>query len=328
MGLLIDGIWHDQWYDTKSTGGKFIRSEAQFRNWITPDGKAETSGNAGFIAEPGRYHLYVSPACPWSHRTIILRKLKGLEEIISMSVVSPNMLEQGWTFGGESNSDHDALYNSQYMHQIYTRANPNYSGRVTVPVLWDKKTHTIVSNESSDIVIMFNNAFDHIMHNPLNFFPEHLTSEHAEICDFIYHNVNNGVYRCGFATSQHAYEEAFDQLFNALDALDERLSKQRYLLGEQITLADWRLFVTLIRFDAVYYSHFKCNRQRLAEFPNLSNYLRELYQYPGVAETTNMAHIKQHYYYSQITINPTQIVPKGPVLDFDCPHDRNREFNC
>ncbi len=322
MGLLIDGVWHDQWYDTKNNGGKFVRHSAQFRHWVTPDGGAGPSGNGGFNAEAGRYHLYVSPACPWSHRTIIFRKLKALEDVISMSVVSPYMLDQGWAFSGEFDSDQDERYGASHMHQLYTRAKPDYSGRVTVPVLWDKQTETIVNNESSDIVCMFNHSFNAITANERDYCPETMRKELDEINDFIYHNVNNGVYRCGFATTQAAYEEAYDQLFGALDTLEERLGRQRYLLGKQITQADWRLFVTLVRFDAVYYSHFKCNRQQLSSFHHLSNYLRELYQHPGIADTTNMTHIKQHYYYSQITINPTQIVPKGPLLDFEAPHDR------
>ncbi|MFC1748650.1 glutathione S-transferase family protein [Pseudomonadota bacterium] len=326
MGLLIDGVWHDQWYDTKSTGGKFVRSESQFRNWIMPNGETGPSGEGGFAPETGRYHLYVSPACPWSHRAILFRKLKALDDVISMSVLSPNMLDHGWAFSGELNSGHDDLYNASYMHELYTRAKSQYTGRVTVPVLWDKKKETIVSNESSEIVRMFNSAFNNITGNTDDYCPESLRAEQNEINEFIYHNVNNGVYRCGFATSQQAYEEAYEQLFSALDVLEERLDTQRYLVGGQITQADWRLYVTLIRFDAVYYSHFKCNRNQLKEFHNLSNYLRELYQYPGAAETTNMAHIKQHYYYSQTSINPAQIVPKGPLLDFNAPHNRNTRF--
>lgn len=326
MGLLIEGVWHDQWYDTKSTGGKFVRSKSQFRNWITQDGSAGSSGTGGFTADAGRYHLYVSPACPWSHRTILFRKLKGLEETISMSSVSPNMLEHGWAFSGEFGSDSDPLYDSSYMYQIYTRALASYTGRVTVPVLWDKKTETIVNNESSEIVRMFNSEFNHLTGNTQDYCPPALREEQNEINDFVYHNVNNGVYRCGFATSQNAYEEAYDQLFNALDVLEDRLGKQRYLVGHQITQADLRLYVTLVRFDAVYYSHFKCNRNQLNDFPNLSHYLRDLYQLPGIAETTNMAHIKQHYYYSQTSINPTQVVPKGPLLDFNAAHDREERF--
>jgi len=313
MGLLVDGVWHDQWYDTKSTGGKFERKASQFRNRITHDGE--------FQPEAGRYHLYVSLACPWAHRTLIFRKLKALEKLIDVSIVSPYMLENGWQFDVP-----EPLYGFDYAHQIYTKADGNYSGRVTVPILWDKQRETIVCNESAEIIRMFNSEFNELTGNNDDYYPEALRGEIDEINAFVYDNINNGVYRCGFATVQDAYDEAFDALFSALDVVEARLSKQRYLVGEVLTEADWRLFTTLIRFDAVYVGHFKCNRQRIADYSNLSNYLRELYQYKSVSETVNMQHIKQHYYGSHESINPTRIVPKGPVLDFNKPHDRNRSF--
>lgn len=322
MGLLIDGIWHDSWYDTAKSGGKFIREDAQFRNWITADGSPGPSGSGGFTAEAGRYHLYVSLACPWAHRTIIFRKLKGLEDLIGLTVVHPNMLENGWEFDPETGGD--PLHGFKFLHQIYTHAKQDYSGRVTVPVLWDKKTSTIVSNESSEIIRMLGSAFDHLTGNTLDFFPEALREQIDEINAFTYPRINNGVYRAGFATSQEAYEEAFDTLFTALDEIEMRLETSRYLAGDQVTEADWRLFTTLIRFDAVYHGHFKINLKRIEDYPNISNYVRDLYQTPGVAETVNFRHIKDHYYISQRTINPTQVVPKGPVLDYARPHDRSR----
>jgi glutathionyl-hydroquinone reductase len=324
MGLLVDGIWHDQWYDTKESGGRFIRSESQFRNWITPDGNAGSTGVAGFKAEPGRYHLYVSYACPWAHRTLIFRALKQLQDIISVSVVDFYMGSEGWTFSGQNDATTDHLFNYQRLHEVYTRANSDYSGRVTVPVLWDKQQNTIVSNESSEIIRMFNSAFNNFGNGNLDFYPAELRSEIDAINAMVYSNINNGVYRAGFATTQDAYEEAFSQLFGALDEIEERLSKQRYLAGDRLTEADWRLFTTLLRFDPVYVGHFKCNRQRIADYPNLSNYTRELYQEPGVASTVNMQHIKGHYYESHKTINPTGIVPVGPEIDYTAPHDRNR----
>jgi len=326
MGLLIEGVWHDQWYDTKKSGGAFVRSASQFRNWVTADGSAGPSGGGGFKAEAERYHLYVSLACPWAHRTLIFRKLKKLEEVISVSVVDPHMLEQGWAFTGNFDSDLDEINGREFLHEIYTLAQANYSGRVTVPVLWDKQTQTIVSNESSEIIRILNSAFNALTDARHDYYPVALRSDVDAINDFVYRNVNNGVYRCGFATRQAAYDKAFDELFSTLDQLEQRLNQQRYLVGEQITEADWRLFTTLVRFDAVYYSHFKCNLHQLRDYPNLSNYLRELYQAPGVKETVNLTHIKQHYYYSQSTVNPTRIVPKGPLLDFDLRHDRAR-FN-
>lgn len=322
MGLLVDGKWHDKWYDTAKTGGRFERSESQFRNWMTADGSAGPDGQPGFKAESGRYHLYISYACPWAHRTLIFRKLKGLEDHITYSVVDPLMLENGWEFG--SGELADPLYDSKYLHQIYTRADSQYSGRVTVPVLWDKQTETIVSNESADIIRMLNSAFNDITGNHDDFYPADLRGEIDEVNDFVYDAVNNGVYKCGFATTQAAYEEAFDELFDALDTLEQRLAGRRYLAGTILTEADWRLFTTLVRFDPVYVGHFKTNLKRIADYPNLFNYLRELYQYPGVAETVNFDHIKQHYYRSHGTINPTGVVPKGPFLDLGMPHDRRK----
>ncbi len=324
MGLLVDGIWQDSWYDTKKSGGRFERSKSQFRDWVTRDGAPAEGRERGFKAEPGRYHLYVSLACPWAHRTLIFRKLKKLEDVISVSVVHHFMGEHGWTFLAEDGATGDDLYGFDYLHQIYTKADPNYTGRVTVPVLWDKQTETIVSNESAEIIRMFNEAFDEWGDASLDFYPNALRSEIDAVNDRVYDAVNNGVYKSGFATTQDAYEEAFDALFSELDSLEDRLSRQRYLAGDRMTEADWRLFTTLVRFDAVYVGHFKCNLHRIADYPNLSNYLRELYQVSGVAETVDMLHIKHHYYGSHETINPTRIVPKGPALDFDAAHDRDR----
>lgn len=322
MGLLIDGTWHDKWYDTAKTGGRFERSESQFRNWVTANGEPGPDGQDGFKAESDRYHLYVSYACPWAHRTLIFRKLKELEDHISYSVVDPLMLKNGWEFGADELAD--PLYGSRYLHQIYTRADSQYSGRVTVPVLWDKQTQTIVSNESADIIRMLNSAFNQITGNTDDYYPDALHSDINTVNDFVYDAVNNGVYKCGFATTQAAYEEAFDALFDALDSLEQRLAGQRYLVGSTLTEADWRLFTTLVRFDPVYVGHFKTNLKRIADYPNLFNYLRDLYQFPGVAQTVNFDHIKQHYYRSHGTINPTGVVPKGPFLDLDMPHDRRK----
>jgi len=324
MGLLIDGKWHDQWYDTDKTGGKFEREAARFRNWVTADGSPGPDGEGGFKAESGRYHLYVSMACPWAHRTLIFRKLKGLEKHISVSVVHPDMLENGWEFRPDSEQHRDHLHGFRFLHQVYTKAAPEYSGRVTVPTLWDKKKETIASNESAEIIRMFNSAFDGLegVSTDLDFYPEPLQAEIDEVNSRVYDTVNNGVYKAGFATAQDKYEEAYRALFESLDWLEERLSSQRYLVGGQLTEADWRLFTTLIRFDAVYYSHFKCNRQRISDFPALSAYVRDLYQVPGVAETVDIDQIKRHYYVSQRTVNPTQIVPVGPALDFESPHGR------
>ncbi|QGM80326.1 glutathione S-transferase family protein [Otariodibacter oris] len=324
MGLLVDGKWEDKWYDTSATGGRFQRDISRFRNWVTADGSAGPSGVGGFKAEPNRYHLYVSLACPWAHRTLIYRKLKGLEDMISVSVVNPYMASHGWTFDDGEGVVADPIFNAKYLHEIYTAAKSDYSGRVTVPVLWDKKTNTIVSNESSEIIRMFNSAFDGIGANPVNFLPAELVKEVDELNEFIYPNINNGVYRSGFATTQEAYEEAVVQLFNALDKIEERLSTRRYLTGSQITEADWRLFTTLVRFDPVYVGHFKCNIKRIVDYPNLWGYLRDLYQVPGVADTVNMDHIKKHYYQSHDTINPTGVVPVGPDIDFTTSHGREK----
>ena len=322
MGLLQDGKWVDQWYDTSATGGHFVRKAPQFRNWITVDGNAGPSGNAGFKAEIGRYHLYISHACPWAHRTAIFRYLKKLDSMISISVVHWHMAESGWTFDPAEGVISDSVNGAQAVHQIYTKAVSNYSGRVTVPVLWDKKTNTIVSNESSEIIRMFNSAFDQVGAAPGDYYPEALRSKIDSLNERIYNTLNNGVYRCGFATTQKAYEEVVEPLFATLDWLEKILAINRYLVGEKITEADWRLFTTLIRFDAVYFGHFKCNVRRIADYPNLSNYLRDLYQYPGIAKTVNMDHIKNHYYGSHETINPSGIVPVGPDMHFMEPHNR------
>ena len=324
MGLLVDGIWHDTWIDTKSTGGKFVRKDANFRNWVTADGAAGPSGKAGFKAEADRYHLYISHACPWAHRTLIFRRLKKLEDIISLSVVDADMLDQGWTFSNAPGAIPDNVNGASHMHEIYTKADPTYTGRVTVPVLWDKKTATIASNESSEIIRMFNSAFDAFADTSHDYYPEHLRPDIDAVNDRIYNTLNNGVYKCGFATTQEAYEAAFGELFDTLDFLEQRLSGQRYLAGTVQTEADWRLFTTLVRFDPVYVGHFKCNRKRVADYPTLSNYLRDLYQHPGIAEITNFDHIKRHYYFSHTSINPTQIVPVGPEIDLLAPHDRGR----
>ncbi|HCG5551764.1 TPA: glutathione S-transferase family protein [Vibrio parahaemolyticus] len=311
MGKLVEGVWHDVWYDTKANGGKFVREDAGFRDWI------KTDSEVVFQPESGRYHLYVSLACPWAHRTLIFRKLKGLEPHIDVTVVCPDMLSQGWQMGLP-----EPLFGHTRMHQIYTQAKPDYTGRVTVPVLWDKKTNTIVSNESSEIIRMFNSAFNDLTGNHDDYYPEPLRGVIDEWNDYIYPNVNNGVYRCGFATSQEAYEEAFESLFSALDKIDAHLATHRYLAGNKITEADWRLFTTLVRFDAVYVGHFKCNKQRIADYVNIQGYLKELYQIDGIADTTDFYHIKRHYYFSHTGINPTQVVPKGPELDFSSPHQR------
>ena len=321
MGQLIDGRWQDQWYDT-SKDGRFQRENAPRRNWVTADGQPGPTGEGGFRAEAGRYHLYVSLACPWAHRTLIYRQLKGLESLIDVSVVSWLMLENGWTFDKAFGSTGDKLDGLDFLHQRYTRDDPHYTGRVTVPVLWDKHEQRIVSNESAEIIRMFNTAFDGITGNKLDLYPEPLRAQIDELNERIYPAVNNGVYRAGFATTQDAYEEAFKTLFNELDWLEERLGEQRYLAGEYLTEADVRLFTTLIRFDAVYHGHFKCNQRRLADYPNLSGWLRELYQLDGVAGTVDFQHIKHHYYGSHRTINPTGIVPLGPQQDFTTPHGR------
>jgi len=322
MGLLQEGKWVDQWYDTTSTGGRFVRKLPQFRHWVTSDGAAGASGDGGFKAEPGRYHLYVSLACPWAHRTLIFRALKGLEDMISVSVVHWFMADKGWTFQPGDGVVEDSINNAQYMHQIYTAAMPDYSGRVTVPVLWDKHNNTIVSNESPEIIRMFNSAFDNVGAKSGDYYPQALRAEIDDLNERIYESVNNGVYKCGFATTQEAYEEAITPLFETLDWLDDRLSSQRYLTGDTITEADWRLFTTLVRFDPVYVGHFKCNIKRIVDYPNLSGYVRDLYQQPGVSDTVNMQHIKNHYYASHESINPSRVVPAGPAIDFMAPHDR------
>ncbi|MBW8448183.1 MAG: glutathione S-transferase family protein [Arenimonas sp.] len=322
MGMLVDGVWHDVWYDTKTTAGRFERSKAQFRNWVTVDGSAGPTGSKGFKAEAGRYHLYVSLACPWAHRTLIFRKLKGLEGLISLSIVDPLMLENGWEFHDRDGATVDHLFGSDFLYQIYLKADPAYSGRVTVPVLWDKQTGTIVSNESADIIRMFNTAFNGLTGEGSDYCPADLRDDIDALNDRIYDAVNNGVYKSGFATTQDAYESAVTPLFAMLDELEERLSTRRYLFGPRMTEADWRLFTTLVRFDPVYVGHFKCNIRRIADYPNLSAYVRDLYQTPGVAETVNLRHIKHHYYRSHKTINPTGVVPVGPALDLDRPHGR------
>lgn len=323
MGLLVDGVWRDQWYDTASTGGKFVRKDAAFRNFVTADGTPGPTGSGGFKAEARRYHLYVSLACPWAHRTLIFRSLKGLEDLISVSVVHPVMLENGWTFEtGFDGATGDTLSGAEFLHQIYTRADPHYSGRVTVPVLWDRETDCIVSNESSEIIRMLNSAFDGLTGNSSDFYPVPLRGLIDEVNALVYPNINNGVYRAGFATSQQAYDAAFAELFSALDSVETWLGERRYLAGDQLTEADWRLFTTIVRFDAVYHGHFKCNQRRIVDYPSLSGWLRELYQMPGIANTVNMAHIKTHYYASHRMINPTGIVPVGPALDFNAPHER------
>ncbi|KFE56219.1 glutathione S-transferase family protein [Pseudomonas syringae] len=323
MGLLVEGRWHDQWYES-SKDGAFQREQAQRRNWITADGKPGPSGEGGFKAEAGRYHLYVSLACPWAHRTLIYRKLKGLESLIDVSVVSWLMRENGWTFDAEKGSSGDPLDNHQFLYQRYLADTADYTGRVTVPLLWDKKLQRIVSNESAEIIRMFNSAFDGLTGNTLDLYPEAQQSAINELNDRIYPAVNNGVYRAGFATSQGAYEQAFDDVFAELDALEKRLGENRYLTGEYLTEADIRLFTTIVRFDPVYHGHFKCNLRRISDYPNLSNWMLELYQWPGITETVDFEHIKQHYYASHATINPTGIVPKGPLQVLDRAHDRQR----
>ena len=323
MGQLVDGEWHDTWYDTKKSGGRFVRSTAKFRNWITADGTAGSSGEAGFKAEADRYHLYVSYACPWAHRTLIFRALKDLTDLITVSVVHPDMLSDGWTFATDyPGATGDTLYGLPFARDIYTKADPQISGRVTVPILWDKKQETIVSNESSEIIRMFNSAFDGITGNSLDFWPEDLRDAIEPVNARIYDTLNNGVYRSGFATTQAAYDEAVTQLFDTMDWLEDRLSANRYLMGDRVTEADWRLVPTLFRFDPVYHLHFKCNRKRVIDYPNLWAYARELYQWPGVAGTVNFDHIVRHYHYSHDSINPHRILPINPVLDWDAPHGR------
>ena len=307
----------------KTVNGEFVRSESDFRNWITKDGSCGPTGEGGFVAEAGRYHLYVSHACPWAHRTMIFRALKGLEDIISVSVVHPLMPEESWVFGEYPDATIDHVNNAEYLYENYLKVDPSFDGLVTVPLLWDKKQQTIVNNESSEIIRMLNSAFDDLDGVVSgDYYPQGLREQIDAINETVYENVNNGVYRTGFAKTQQAYSRAYDRLFDTLDMLEEKLSTQRYLTGEQITEADWRLFTTLLRFDAVYYNHFKTNKKRLTEYPNLWAYTRELYQLPGIAETVNMDHIKYHYFASHRSINPTGIVPKGPEIDFMQPHDR------
>lgn len=314
MGLLVNGEWRDKWYDTSAEGGRFKRQDSRFRNWIGRD--------EPLPAESGRYHLYVSMACPWAHRTLIFRQLKSLQDHISVSVVHPNMLSNGWEFRQDDEAFQDDLFQLNYLYQLYLKADPNYEGRVTVPVLWDKKLGTIVNNESSEIIRMFNTSFNHLTGNDLDFYPPDLQEQINRINERIYHTVNNGVYRCGFATTQSAYEEAFDELFDTLEWIDTLLSKQTYLLGERVTEADWRLFTTLVRFDSVYHGHFKTNKKRIMDYEHIWDYVKCLYQYPGVAQTVNMDQIKRHYYFSHTMINPTQVIPKGPEIPFFDPHHR------
>lgn len=322
MGLLQNGQWVDKWYDTKSTDGRYVRKPSAFRNWVTADGSAGPSGVSGFKAEAGRYHLYVSLACPWAHRTLIFRALKGLEDMIDISIVHWFMGPDGWTFAPGDGSTPDPINKAKFLRQVYTAAKPDFTGRVTVPVLWDKEQNTIVSNESADIIRMFNTAFDSVGAAAGDYYPAAERQEIDALNARIYDTVNNGVYKAGFATTQAAYEDAFDPLFETLDWLEDRLSARRYLMGDHLTEADWRLFTTLLRFDPVYVGHFKCNLRRIADYPNLSGYVRDLYQHPGVATTVDIDYIKKHYYGSHETVNPTRVVPKGPVVDFAAPHNR------
>ena len=317
MGLLVDGQWVDQWYDTKKTGGRFVRTQTQFRSWITADGSAGPTGQAGYKAEANRYHLYVSLACPWASRTLMIRTLKGLEDMISISVVHPLMLEHGWTFEEGEGVIGDPIFKARYLHEVYTAVKPDYTGRVTVPVLFDKKTKTIVNNESSEIIRMLNTAFDDLGAKPGNYVPDQWLEEIDTVNDFVYHRINNGVYKAGFATKQEVYEEEVTALFAALDQMEERLAGQDYLVGNRLTEADIRLFTTLVRFDAVYFGHFKCNLKPLTAYPNLWAYTKRIYQLPGMAQTVNFDHIKRHYYGSHKTINPTGVIPMGPTLDWD-----------
>jgi len=327
MGMMVDGQWQRD--DLRSAGANFVRPQTVFRSWVTADGRPGPSGEGGFKAERGRYHLYVSLACPWAHRTLIVRKLKKLDDAITASVVDPFMGDDGWAFSAPDGSltpgaTRDDLNGAGYLHEIYTLARRDYNGRVTVPVLWDREGRTIVSNESSEIIRMLNSAFNAVGAAGDDLYPQAQRAEIDELNAVICDTVNNGVYKCGFAKTQEAYETPFDPLFETLDRLEQRLGRERYLLGARTTEADWRLFTTLVRFDAVYYSHFKCNLRRITDYPNLWSYARDLYQIPGVAETVSLAHIKRHYYASHAMINPTRIVPKGPAIDFGAPHDRNR----
>ncbi|MDO5656826.1 MAG: glutathione S-transferase family protein [Paracoccus sp. (in: a-proteobacteria)] len=323
MGYLKNGEWVDEWYDMDETDGAFVRDTSRFRNWVTADGAAGPSGEGGFQAESGRYHLYVSYACPWAHRTLIFRALKDLSDHIGVSVVHPDMLDDGWTFATDfPGATGDGLFGSSFMREIYTRDTHDISGRVTVPVLWDKAQGRIVSNESAEIIRMFNSAFDSVTGNSADYWPKDLRSEIEAVNDRIYDGFNNGVYRAGFATSQDAYDEGARAVFETLDWLEDRLSSLRYLCGDRLTEADWRTFTTALRFDPVYHTHFKCNRAWLREYPALWGWTRELYQMPGVAETCHFDHIVRHYYYSHDTINPNRIIPINPVIDWDAPHGR------
>jgi glutathionyl-hydroquinone reductase len=327
MGLLVDGVWQDEQHIARTPGGHFVRPTTRFRNWVTEDGSPGPTGEGGFAAARGRYHLYVALPCPWAHRTVIMRMLKGLEDVVSMSVLEPLYGPHGWRFGTSPGTSPDSVNGASELAEIYLRADPRYTGRVSVPALWDKERRTIVNNESAEIIRMLNGAFGRFTNVRTDYYPPALREEIDRVDALVYENVNNGVYRAGFATAQEAYEEAFRAVFRALDELERRLARQRYLAGGDITEADWRLFTTLVRFDAVYYSHFKCNLRRIIDYPNLSNYLRDLYQQGGVAATVNMDHIKRHYYGSQRHVNPTGIVPLGPQLDFLAPHDRGRFEN-
>jgi putative glutathione S-transferase len=322
MGLLVEGKWSNAWYDTSASNGAFVRSQSQYRNWVSASGAAGPTGKGGFKAQAGRYHLYISLACPWAHRTMVFRALKGLQQMISVSIVNSYMGDDGWTFQSGPDVIEDSVNHVEFLHQLYTLAQPDYTGRVTVPLLWDKERQTIVSNESADIIRMFNSAFDEIGAKAGDYYPRQHRAEIDTLNKRIYSAINNGVYRAGFATTQQAYDEAVNTLFIALDELEQRLSEQRYLIANHLSEADWRLFTTLIRFDAVYVGHFKCDRNRIADYPALTHYLRELYQMPGVAQTVNIADIKAHYYQSHRTINPTAIVPTGSVSAFDQPHNR------
>ncbi len=324
MGLLIDGEWRDKWYDTESTGGKFERSTSKFRNWVTADGSAGPSGKSGFQAQSGRYHLYVSYACPWAHRALIFRALKDLTDHISVSVVHPDMMEDGWTFATDfEGATGDTLFGSDFLRDIYIKADPNFTGRVTVPVLWDKAQSTIVSNESAEIIRMFNSAFNEITGNTDDYWPTDLREQIADINERVYETVNNGVYKAGFATSQDAYDDAVHPLFDSLAWLESILENNRFLAGDKLTEADWRLFTTLARFDLVYHTHFKCNHKRLTDYPNLWAYTRQLYQHADIAETVHFDHIVRHYHFSQTTVNPHQIIPINPTVDFTAPHGRD-----
>ena len=324
MGLLVDGEWRDKWYDTESTGGKFERSTSEFRNWVTADGSAGPSGKSGFQAQSGRYHLYVSYACPWAHRALIFRALKDLTDHISVSVVHPDMMEDGWTFATDfEGATGDTLFGSNFLRDIYIKADPNFTGRVTVPVLWDKAQNTIVSNESAEIIRMFNSAFNEITGNTDDYWPTDLREQIADINERVYETVNNGVYKAGFATSQDAYDDAVHPLFDSLAWLESILENNRFLAGDKLTEADWRLFTTLARFDLVYHTHFKCNHKRLIDYPNLWAYTRQLYQHPDIAETVHFDHIVRHYHFSQTTVNPHQIIPINPTVDFTAPHGRD-----